>query len=69
MDAEERQELVAQGKEMKDRLALLDSELDTLESHLQMEGQKLPNLTHPEVSCPCDLLDFNLGPESQLCDR
>lgn len=50
MEPESRQELVAQGKSLKERLATLDIELDAMESLLQVEGQKLPNLTHPDVS-------------------
>lgn len=49
MEAQRRQELVAQGKELKDRLAKLEVEVDALEAELQAEGQKLPNMTHPDV--------------------
>lgn len=55
MEAERRQELVAQGKELKEKLADLEAEVDTLESSLQIEGQKLPNFTHPDVSL-CSVL-------------
>ena len=51
MEPERRQELVAQGKSLKDRLAKLEEEVVSLEVLLQQEGQKLPNLTHPKVSC------------------
>lgn len=50
MEAARRQELVAQGKELKGKLAELETEVDSLESLLQTEGQKLPNFAHPDVS-------------------
>lgn len=50
MEAERRQVLVDQGKELKEKLAELEVDVDSLEAELQAEGQKLPNLTHPDVS-------------------
>ena len=50
LEAERRQELVTQGKELKGKLAELEVEVDRLEILLQIEGQKLPNFAHPDVS-------------------
>ncbi|KAL2622352.1 hypothetical protein R1flu_002557 [Riccia fluitans] len=44
-----RQELINQGKELKDRLAGLEVELAQLLDKLQREGQRIPNMTHPDV--------------------
>lgn len=51
MDAEQRQSLVAQGKALKDSLADFEQEMELLQDSLQREGQLLPNLAHPSVSC------------------
>ena len=50
MDPEQRQSLVAQGKALKDSLADIEQEMDSLQESLQREGQLLPNLAHPTVS-------------------
>lgn len=50
MDADRRQELVQQGKDLKETLAQLEVTLSTLQDSLQHEGQLLPNLAHPSVS-------------------
>ncbi|KAK9902854.1 hypothetical protein WJX75_008582 [Coccomyxa subellipsoidea] len=49
LDPEKRSELVDQGKALKARLAVLEAEVEILEDALQREGQKLPNLSHPEA--------------------
>ncbi|GAQ88289.1 serine--tRNA ligase, chloroplast or mitochondrial [Klebsormidium nitens] len=49
LDPERRQELVAEGKRLKDDSARLEEELANLVDELQKEGQRIPNLTHPEV--------------------
>lgn len=49
MDQQQRQDLIEQGKVLKEKLAELEERLGVLENQLQMEGQKLPNMTHPEV--------------------
>lgn len=46
---EERQELISRGKELKNELDAIDGKLNVIESALQVEGKKLPNLTHPDV--------------------
>ena len=51
MDADRRKELVQQGKDLKETLAQLEQTLGTLQDSLQHEGQLLPNLAHPSVSC------------------
>ncbi|CAI7837601.1 unnamed protein product [Closterium sp. NIES-53] len=49
LEAEERARLVSEGKHLKDVLAGLEAELGEVASELQREGQRLPNLTHPDV--------------------
>lgn len=39
-----------EGKSLKERLAVLEAQVQEAEDALQREGQKLPNLTHPDVS-------------------
>ena len=40
---------MAAGKQLKEDLASLEVELNAAEDMLQLEAQKLPNLTHPDV--------------------
>lgn len=49
MDPERRTDLVEQGKALKERISVLEAEIELAEGALQREGQKLPNLSHPEV--------------------
>jgi len=49
MDADVRAALVAEGKALKEKGAALDEKLSALENALQIEGQKVPNKTHPDV--------------------
>ncbi|GJP32913.1 hypothetical protein CLOM_g17496 [Closterium sp. NIES-68] len=49
LEADERERLVSEGKHLKDVLAGLEAELGEVASELQREGQRLPNLTHPDV--------------------
>ncbi|KAK9808904.1 hypothetical protein WJX72_006122 [[Myrmecia] bisecta] len=49
LDPERRKELVEKGKELKDRMPLIEQRMEQLEWQLQREGQKLPNATHPNV--------------------
>lgn len=46
---EERQTLISKGKTLKNELDMIDAKLHSIESALQTEGKKLPNLTHPDV--------------------
>jgi hypothetical protein len=67
MEAESRQQLVDQGKELKEKLAELEVELDSLEAALQLEGQKLPNFSHPDVSPPPPPLSGIVHPAILYC--
>ncbi|KAI5061654.1 hypothetical protein GOP47_0024159 [Adiantum capillus-veneris] len=49
LEPDKRQELVEEGKRLKDVLAGLEAELTVLSEQLQREGQKIPNMTHPSV--------------------
>jgi len=49
---EERQALVAAGKQLKEQLAAAEAAAAGAEQALQREGQRLPNLTHPEARGP-----------------
>lgn len=44
-----RDELISQGKSLKEQLAGLEQKLDLLSDSLQREGQRIPNMTHPSV--------------------
>ena len=50
MEPERRTELVDQGKKLKDQLASLEADLSQAQDAMQREGQRLPNLAHPEAS-------------------
>ena len=50
IDPKKRAALVNQGKALKATLAVLEAQVEVAEDALQREGQKLPNLSHPEVS-------------------
>eukprot|EP00250_Pteridium_aquilinum_P006984 c16791_g1_i1 orf=357-1952(-) len=49
LEPEKRIELVEEGKRLKDVLAGLEAELTMLSEQLQREGQRIPNMTHPNV--------------------
>lgn len=49
LDADRRQELILKGQELKEKLAHIEEGLAKAEIALQREGQKIPNLTHPDV--------------------
>jgi seryl-tRNA synthetase len=49
LEDEERQMLIAKGKELKEQLDEIDVRLNAVEVALQVEGKRLPNLTHPDV--------------------
>ena len=46
---EQRTALVARGKALKSDLEGVEARLAALEDTLQAEGQRLPNLTHPDA--------------------
>jgi len=49
MEKEQRDELIAKGAALKEKSAALEEKLSALESQLQLEGQRVPNLSHPDV--------------------
>ena len=49
MEKEVRDKLIAEGKALKDELAVIEVDVVALESELQTMAQRLPNLTHPDV--------------------
>lgn len=49
LEKEERDRLITHGKLLKDKLEGMEATLRHLETDLQREGQRIPNLTHPEV--------------------
>jgi len=64
LDPERRTELVEQGKALKERITVLEAEIEVAEGALQREGQKLPNLSHPEVCCHACSAAFFCKPPS-----
>lgn len=50
LEPEKRSKLIEEGKRLKDVLAGLEAELATLSEQLQREGQRIPNMTHPNVA-------------------
>ncbi|CAO2834324.1 unnamed protein product [Amaranthus hypochondriacus] len=49
MEPSERQKLVEEGKNLKEKLAFLEEDLVRLTDELQQEAQCIPNMTHPDV--------------------
>ncbi|GFR49458.1 hypothetical protein Agub_g11518 [Astrephomene gubernaculifera] len=49
LDPERRAALISRGQALKEQLAEVEGRLAGVESSLQREGQRLPNLTHPDV--------------------
>lgn len=49
LDASRREELIEKGKQLKDQVSELEIELSLLQEKLQLEGQRIPNMTHPDV--------------------
>lgn len=48
LEPDERQKLIKTGQDLKEELAVLEAQLVEVENRLQTEGQKIPNLTHPD---------------------
>ena len=42
--------MVEQGRQLKEALAAAEAEVTAVQDQLQREGQRLPNLAHPDVS-------------------
>ncbi|CAA3016822.1 serine--tRNA ligase, chloroplastic mitochondrial isoform X2 [Olea europaea subsp. europaea] len=49
LEPSERQKLVEEGKNLKERLVTLEEDLLNLTDELQQEAQCVPNMTHPDV--------------------
>ncbi|QDZ18919.1 serine--tRNA ligase [Chloropicon primus] len=49
MPKEERDVLISDGKGLKEQIAVLEQAVEAVQMELQREGQKVPNMTHPEV--------------------
>jgi seryl-tRNA synthetase len=49
LDLARREELIEQGKQLKEQVAELEGKLAVLSERLQQEGQRIPNMTHPSV--------------------
>ncbi|CAK9149048.1 unnamed protein product [Ilex paraguariensis] len=49
LEPSERQKLIEEGKNLKDRLITLEDDLLKLTDELQLEAQSIPNMTHPDV--------------------
>jgi seryl-tRNA synthetase len=47
MDASERQNLVEEGKKLKESIAAAEAELSEKEAELEREAKKIPNMAHP----------------------
>ncbi len=48
-DAARKQELIAEGRSLKDRIAALEADLAGLETQLRTEQAQVPNMTHPDA--------------------
>lgn len=46
---DQRDELIKTGVDLKQQISAAEAELEVLQNQLQIEGQKLPNLTHPDA--------------------
>jgi seryl-tRNA synthetase len=49
LDKETRDKLISRGQELKEELASVEAQLVQLELAMQAEGQRIPNMTHPDV--------------------
>ncbi|XP_074272731.1 serine--tRNA ligase, chloroplastic/mitochondrial isoform X2 [Silene latifolia] len=49
LESSERQKLVDEGKNLKEKLSSLEEDLMRLTDELQLEAQCIPNMTHPDV--------------------
>ena len=67
---EERRAVVEAGKQLKEQLVAAEAAAAAAEQALQREGQRLPNLTHPDVSQPplyCVLFTFHAAACASEC--
>ena len=49
LTSEERNELIEEGKKLKDEISVLESELEKAERELLAETRKIPNMAHPDA--------------------
>jgi seryl-tRNA synthetase len=49
LENEARQGLIAEGKRLKEEIALAETELAAVEKNLETEARKIPNMAHPEA--------------------
>ena len=48
-DAAEKQRLIEEGKQLKDSIAEAESELSSVETELEAEARRIPNMAHPDA--------------------
>merc|ERR1711974_480926 len=48
-DNDEKQSLIAKGKELREQVSAIDIELREVETELRTEQARVPNLAHPDV--------------------
>src|SRR5436305_7384911 len=46
IEQEERQKLIERGRDLKERIAALEPELEGIERELDLAARKIPNMTH-----------------------
>eukprot|EP00210_Caulerpa_lentillifera_P002936 g2803.t1 len=49
LSKEQRDDLIKSGVELKNQISVAETELERIQNRLQIEGQRLPNLTHPDA--------------------
>ncbi|MCL1812096.1 MAG: serine--tRNA ligase [Treponema sp.] len=49
LEADERQALIEEGKKLKDSIARAEAELARIETSLEEEGRRIPNMAHPDA--------------------
>jgi seryl-tRNA synthetase len=54
LSPEQKEKLILEGKDLKDKIALKEAEYNKVEERLMAEGLKIPNLTHPDVPIGSD---------------
>jgi len=60
LEPDARAALIEAGREIKERVQALEARASALDNLLQREGQRLPNLTHPDVPRSSDEADATL---------
>ncbi|MDR2211364.1 MAG: serine--tRNA ligase [Spirochaetaceae bacterium] len=49
LEADARQELVDEGKKLKDQIAAAEADLSGIEAELEVQARRIPNMAHPEA--------------------